>query len=587
MSHHKKYNQPQVTAEQVAKKLNGASPLQASRVLIDMELHDQSAALDIIDSIYADLASKQNVIDELVTPLGLSVLDSVISHKDLQLNRTGLTASRLWSDVQSFAYTSEKINSQTLSAKQQLEGIRQVSPGKRANVQKHKLDAHKVKHTGKDGTIKNELDGAKLYRQGMGSSTKDTVNTEHLESSEAYHRKFANNVFLSDADMKIIVNHDNNLASISERQNKMKLDGTFKDIKQRKERLLAKQQRSQLTKHEQAQLSFINESFSAEALETGIGLEQEATNANFKASQDSALNSIRNDKSKVLAKASSQAGEQTGYQALGHAVLLMIKPILHEINDSIKNGIDSGVGKDSTLEGLKYRLERVFNYIRTEIVPTLKQGLKDFFNNFCKVIIDSIIGLATGIFKSLMRILIEGFSALVGAFKILSKPSNEMTSAQKADAILKLFASTVVTFVIFYFESSILPAIPIAFMRDIALALLSGVASALVVYALDKADIFSTQAELRTQRIKEVFEMRILQIKQNTDAFATTSLEKLAKDKLEFRALADKLIQDIDTEQNANGAVYDIADFLKIELSVKSTDEFLDLLLKQDKLVIA
>jgi len=583
----KKYEQISLSSEDVASKLNGASPLQASRILIDMELFEQRSSLDVIDNVYKDFESNQNVVDELVTPLGLSVLDSVITHKDLKLDRTGLTASRLWEDINCFEYKNIHASSHALSTKQQLKGSRKVTPGKRGNVQKHKLEAHKVKNTRRDGTIKNDLDGKKLYRQGQGSSTLNTINTEHLQSSESFHRQFGGNILLTKENGKTIVNSDENLASISERQNKMKLDGTFANIKEKKEQLLSKKKTTKLSKSEQEQLDRINESFTGSSLEAGVAMEKEAAKSNFKAAQDAAFNNIKDNTAEIATQASTKAGEQTGHQALGHAVLLMLKPIFYEFNDSFKNGIDAGVGEDSALEGLKVRLKRVMQYIRTEIVPTLTKALKNFFDNFCKVIIDSIIGLATGIFKSILTILIEGFSALVGALKILSKSSNEMSGAQKADAILKLFSATVVTFVVFYFESSILPAIPIPFLQDIALALLSGIASSLVVYVLDKADIFSTKSELRTKRIKEIFEMRVQQIKENTDAFETASLQKLAEDKLRFKALSDSLSQSIQDKKDPNDAVLKIADFLKVELSVKSTDDFLNMLKTQDSLEIA
>jgi len=114
----KKYEQPNLSFEAVASKLNGASPLQASRILIDMELFEQRSSIEVIDSVYKDFESNQNVVDELVTPLGLGVLDSVITHKDLKLDRTGLTASRLWEDINCFEYKNVHVSSQALSTKQ-------------------------------------------------------------------------------------------------------------------------------------------------------------------------------------------------------------------------------------------------------------------------------------------------------------------------------------------------------------------------------------------------------------------------------------------------------------------------------------
>ncbi|WP_394389203.1 hypothetical protein [Shewanella woodyi] len=267
---------------------------------------------------------------------------------------------------------------------------------------------------------------------------------------------------------------------------------------------------------------------------------------------------------------------------------MLIKPIFFELTDSIKNGLVEGVGAKTVSHGLKVRFQRVMKYVREQVLPTLVQAFKDFFNNFAKVLIEGVLGLATGLFKSVMRIISEGFSALVSAFKILSKPDTELTSAQKSDAILKIFASTVVTFVIFHFETTILPYFPDdGFIKDISLSLLSGVASTIVVYLLDQADLFSTKAELRTKRVKEIFEMRIQQIKENTDAFEQASIEKLAKDKLQFRILSENLAKSIEGDKNVNADVMNIAEFMKVDLKIKSNDDFLALLENNNTLQIA
>ncbi|MCL1049386.1 hypothetical protein L2755_07085 [Shewanella abyssi] len=586
MSDNTKYNQPKLTTEDVLAKLTNASPLQASRVLIDMELHDQRSSIDILEEIYKDFEAKEDVIDELVTPMGLSLLDSIITHKDLKLNRTGLTASRVWHEIKGFEYSKVAIATSSLSSKLQLEGLRETDPNKRGNVQAHKLTKHKENSTNSDGAIINEIDGDRLLRADEADSTLNAVNTDHLESADAYHRKFANNIFLTDKDMKIIVNHDDNLASISESQNKSKGAGSFSEINQKKIELEKRFKSGTASPKDRKKLDEINEKFSEGSLQEGIKLENKASKENLKKSQQAAVNNALNNKVEVLGKAGKQAAEQAGFQAIGHAVILFIKPLFYELNDAIKFGIDKGVGMGSTMEGLQFRFKRIAEYIKTEIIPTLVQGVKDLVSNFLKVLIEGILGLVTGLFKSLMRIVSEGFSALVGAFKILRKSEEEMSSAQKADAILKLFASTVVTFVVFYFESTIMSAIPNNFIKDIALALLSGVASTIVIYILDKADIFSTKAELRTKRVKDIFEMRIQQVKENTDAFEGASIEKLAKDRLQFRAISERMTNAIDNDDNVNSSISDLADFMHIDLKIKSTDDFMHLLSKQKTLVV-
>lgn len=587
MEENDKYAQPKLSVKEVTEKLNNASPLQASRVLIDMELFDQKSSTEVLESIYEEFDSGESVIDELIKPIGLSVLDSLITHKDLKLDRTGLTASRVWEEVNGFDYSTSGINAKTLSSKQQLERMRDVEPGKRKNVDNPALTKHKENNTNPDGTITNELDGSKLHRHGKGSSTLDTVNTEHLYASEKFNQKYGNNVFVTDETAKGVVNSGPNLASISERQNKMKQDGTFQDIKDKKLELEQKKQTGRLSAKEQEKLDKINESFPGESLDEGIRRENKAKEEIEQAVREAAVENVKNNTGKVIGKAAKQAGEQTAYQAIGHAVILIIKPVFFEFKDAFKNGLDKGVNKKSSLEGLKARLERVFEYISKEVVPTLEQGAKDFFENFLKVILDSILGLAKGIFKSVLKIIVEGFSALIGAFKILGKSAEEMSSAQKSDAILKLLASTVTTFIVFYFESTIVQALPLQFLKDIALAMLSGIASTFVVYLLDKLDLFSAKAEVRNNRINEIFDMRIQQIKENTDAFEAASIEKLAKDRLQFQAFSEQLNNDILSGKDPNSSVTNIADFMKVDLKIKSTEDFMQLLANNKTLEIA
>lgn len=586
MAQSNKYSQPSLTTESVMGRLEGSSPLQVSKTLIDMELHDQQSSLEVLNSIYEEFENKDNVIDELVSPLGISLLDSIITHKDLKLNKTGLTASRVWKDIKEFKYEdTTTADIPTLSSKHQLEALRQTEANKRGNVQAHKLKKHKENNTNADGSITSEIDGRKLQRNAKEVSPHKDVNTDHLESAHAYHEKFGNNVFLTKNDMKDIVNHDANLASLSTSQNTSKGAGTFSQIKYKKTVLEKKKSTGEITTSEQKDLDGINDKFPKGSLEKGIKLEKKATEANFKKSQEAALNTVKNNKTAVLEKSGLQAGEQTGYQAIGHAVILFIKPLFYELNDAIKFGFDKGVGENSILEGLKFRLNRITQYVKAKVLPTLIQGAKDFFNNFFKVLIEGILGLVTGLFKSLMKIISEGFAALVGAIKILNAPSKEMSAAQKADAILKLFASTVVTFVVFHFESTIMSAMPNNFIKDIALALLSGVASTIVVWGLDKLDLFSVKDEIRTKRVSEVFDMRIQQIKENTDAFETASIEKLAQDRLKFRSITENMEKAIDNKSNVNSSVYDMADLMKIDLKIKSTNDFMDLL-KQGSLAV-
>lgn len=149
-----------------------------------------------------------------------------------------------------------------------------------------------------------------------------------------------------------------------------------------------------------------------------------------------------------------------------------------------------------------------------------------------------------------------------------------------------------VTYVSFTFEQVISPyvdMIPVVgeHLKEATGIMVSGIGSTLVVWLLDQADIFSTKAELRTKRVKEVFEMRIQQIKDNTDAFEQASIAKLARDKLQFRSLTEHLSRAIDDDSNVNSDVEAIADFMKVDLKIRSSDDFMALLENNNTLEIA
>ena len=138
-----------------------------------------------------------------------------------------------------------------------------------------------------------------------------------------------------------------------------------------------------------------------------------------------------------------------------------------------------------------------------------------------------------------LEIIVKGFKSIVEAIRIAFSNDSKYTPSKKGDAILKLLSTTIVTLVIEHFNDQIMVFLkdtPFDFLSDIATIILSGIASTFVVYFLDRIDLFSAKKEIQTQKVKEIFEMRIVQIKENTDAFEAASIEKLAQDRLQFIA---------------------------------------------------
>jgi hypothetical protein len=572
-----KFKQKTVSGDELTNKLRGSSPLQASKILIETELFEKKSSLDVLDGIYDHFENKESLIDELVTPIGLNVLDGIISHKKLNLKQTGVTASRLWSEIKGFEYSTAGINASALSSKQQLDGMTADlrTPKKFVRDQLEDKDAmgdYKKRHFNSNNTAYSEVetkDGrrTRLYKSESvaGEDRRNLVaNADHIVSLKELNDRYSKNVFLKEGDLKVVANSDDNLSVISARVNKSKNDISYLERKGQKDS----------GENPDAVYSSIND----ETYEQGALTEAEAGEAIRKNLSNKAVGNLKSIDSEVAKKIASPALGQTAYQALGTAIIETIKPIFHELSDSIKNGFEQGVG--ATI-----RFTRVFDYLKKVIIPTLKGAVKDLFQNISKILIEGILGLVTGIFKSILKVLSEGFSAIISAVKILSSDSKDMSAAEKGDAIVKLLATTVSTFVVFYFSDSIAKLIPEPF-DDILVAIASGVASTLVVYLIDKLDLFSVKHEKRSKLVAEIFQERIATIKKNTDAFNAASVQELAAQKVAFKKLYESFESGIDKDIDVTGSVNSIADFMHIDLEIRDTESFLDTLKREKILVI-
>ncbi|MFT6449257.1 MAG: hypothetical protein ACJAW8_001618 [Oleispira sp.] len=579
-----KFKQKTVSGDELTNKLRGSSPLQASKILIETELFEKKSSLDVLDGIYDHFENKESLIDELVTPIGLNVLDGIISHKKLNLKQTGVTASRLWSEIKGFEYSTAGINASALSSKQQLDGMTADlrTPKKFVRDQLEDKDAmgdYKKRHFNSNNTAYSEVetkDGrrTRLYKSESvaGEDRRNLVaNADHIVSLKELNDRYSKNVFLKEGDLKVVANSDDNLSVISARVNKSKNDISYLERKGQKDS----------GENPDAVYSSIND----ETYEQGALTEAEAGEAIRKNLSNKAVGNLKSIDSEVAKKIASPALGQTAYQALGTAIIETIKPIFHELSDSIKNGFEQGVGATDLLEAITIRFTRVFDYLKKVIIPTLKGAVKDLFQNISKILIEGILGLVTGIFKSILKVLSEGFSAIISAVKILSSDSKDMSAAEKGDAIVKLLATTVSTFVVFYFSDSIAKLIPEPF-DDILVAIASGVASTLVVYLIDKLDLFSVKHEKRSKLVAEIFQERIATIKKNTDAFNAASVQELAAQKVAFKKLYESFESGIDKDIDVTGSVNSIADFMHIDLEIRDTESFLDTLKREKILVI-
>jgi hypothetical protein len=283
------------------------------------------------------------------------------------------------------------------------------------------------------------------------------------------------------------------------------------------------------------------------------------------------------------------ANNQAKSKAIGDLIVLAMKPIYFEITDIVKNGVKYGVNADSFSDALRARFNRVIKFYKNQIFPFIEDAIKDFFDNVVTNFFTALGGIITSLLAKSLSIVVKGFKSIVEAVRIAVSSDPKYTPARKGDAILKLLSTTVVTLVTEHFSAQILSFIqgtPFEFISDIATIILSGIASTFVVYFLDKIDLFSSKKEIQTQKAQEIFDMRIAQIKENTDAFETASIARIAEDRLQFRAIAEQIDKDIAENKNVNSSVYRMAEFLKIDLKIKKVDDFMDMLESNSKIVI-
>ena len=191
----------------------------------------------------------------------------------------------------------------------------------------------------------------------------------------------------------------------------------------------------------------------------------------------------------------------------------MIKPLYYELNDCFKNGIEEGVGEHSFKAALKKRFNRMKDHIMKNATAILGDGLLNFFKNFLTMLLEGIVNCFVGIFKHIARVIKEGIKILFQIVPVLRDKNK--SAAEKGDAILKLIVSSVTIFAGIGIEAW-LNSLGLGEPWSIIVAsILSAVLTALMMYLLDKIDLFGINRELKMKRVSEVLSMKIDKSEQN------------------------------------------------------------------------
>lgn len=215
----------------------------------------------------------------------------------------------------------------------------------------------------------------------------------------------------------------------------------------------------------------------------------------------------------VRQRLKSDALDAAAYQAIGDLLITFIKPLYFELNDCFKNGIEAGVDTNNFKSALKIRFNRIKSHLMEQATALLKDGVLSFFKNFLSMLLEGIVNCFVGVFKQVARVMKEGVKSL---FQIMPILRNEETSpAQKGDAILKLIAGSITVFAGIGIEAWLNSLGLMEPWSIVVASVLSAVMTTLVMYILDRIDLFGVNRDLKLKRISEVLEMRITEHKED------------------------------------------------------------------------
>lgn len=632
-------------------ELEYASPLEISRLLQEMELYDEKTSQEVLDEVHEKFDLAEHLEDEVLKPVFMSVIDGLLEATSggRAARKKGLTASRVVEECTSFSYDDlednhtnvngyteyKNINHDEIEYQVQLEkwkkdgknGDRPQYNGSvnsnstqeyvRSNLedssamndykekQRHGEKKIKDEYTGKDNLYVSQNNMPDNYND---ETHRKQAQPDHIVPLKQLHEQYKHNYALDDSDLKRIANSESNLAITSAEINQVKRDMTNKQyiewMEEHGKPLDENTKKIMLQKQKEATKSIesdVNKTVAKNLVGKGQVDEKAMKNAvnEFKENNGQApteeqrnqieQNLIKKKTNEIRGTAVKNAAGQAKDYAVGNLILFIVKPIYYEISDIFKNGLKEGVGADSGSQALGIRFTRVKKYVMTHAKAFFGDSILDFVKGFVSSLIEGIISLFVGMLKQVLKILKEGVKILVGSVQILfGKNAKAMSPAQKGDAIIKLIGGSVIAISGVALES-LLNKIGIGDPWSVVLStMLSGIASALFMYILNKADLFSTKAERRYERVKEIFDERIKDVQEATELFDRVALETMKEQRLQFESIQEEINTGLESNDidSINTGLYKLADFMKVDLPYSNTKEFCDYMDSEEVLVL-
>ena len=196
------------------------------------------------------------------------------------------------------------------------------------------------------------------------------------------------------------------------------------------------------------------------------------------------------------AKTGVSEGAKMGFQqAIGVLLVEFFSSSILEIKDVFKNGLE-GRGM---IEELKIRLGRVVDGLVERKNDLFKQFSGGFLSGLLSNLVTTIVNMFVATGKRVVRMIREGVMSLVHAVKIMTFPPEDMKFSEVMHEATKLvFAGGVVVAGVLLEEAveKVLAGFPVLatvapMMTAAIVGSLTAVAAALVVYLVDRMDVFN------------------------------------------------------------------------------------------------
>lgn len=591
-------------------ELKKASPLDIPSKVMEFELHDQETAFEFYDRISSKF-EKEDLVDNVINPSVCTIIDGVLALPCFNgaSRKMGLSAQRVMNECRSFNYDG-RLSFLMPDSQVESRNYAEQAESWRAN-HRNEYDRSKYQNTPAMNRYKQrrvQENGGRVNLEDEYRMTRDitasranadqrrndpkfdyVAETDHIIPLKTVFEQLQSNSGLSDEDIRRIANRDENFAVTGRMVNNPKRDMSNSDFIKKQDELksqgkpyieLSKEQRENMIRMEQDAQRSINEGINDMVLRNLSGrghADSEDFREAITAKRKELGRELTPDESRELQRecairktkeiyggAAEKAASQGLMYAMGNAVLLIIKPLYYELKDGFTNGFVSGVYAGSVKEAFAVRFARIRDYVWGQLssIKTYLGGFMDFLKNFISSLIESLLNMFVGIFKQMLRVAKEGVKIVMQASSVLFGDNAKNTSAnEKGDAIVKIVGGSIVAICGIALDT-VLKDLPDN-IRGLVSTLLSGMAGIVVFYALDKADLFNVKAERRNERIKELFNLRINDIREKTQSLSENAC-KVYKDSVikveEYlnRITASATVDDYKSVSNALDGLYQL-----------------------------